>query len=59
MKKKRFGNSIAHRSPSRFTSLLKEKLERLGGTYEEVNMRTFKASQYCHITDACQKKKLR
>lgn len=54
-RKKRFGSSINRRSPSRFLSELKRKVESSGGTYTEVNTQTFKASQYNHVTDECVK----
>lgn len=54
-RKKRFGRSMNRRSPSRFLSELKRKAESSGGTYAEVNTRTFKASQYNHVTDECVK----
>ena len=56
--KKRFGKSIRNRAPAQFLSILKRKLEYTGGIYYEVNTRTFKASQYDHISDTYRKKKL-
>ena len=50
-RKKRFGRSINHRSPSRFLRVLKRKTESSGGIYAEINTQTFKASQYNHVTD--------
>lgn len=50
-RRKRFGRSINRRSPSRFLSELKRKVESSGGAYMEVNTQTFKASQYNHVTD--------
>ena len=57
-RKKRFGKSIGTRAPSKFLSILKRKLGYTGGTYQEVNTRTFKASQYDHTSDTYRKKKL-
>ena len=57
-RKKRFGKSIGTRAPSQFLTILKRKLGYTGGTYHEVNTRTFKASQYDHTSDTYRKKKL-
>ncbi|AOM84408.1 hypothetical protein [Salisediminibacterium beveridgei] len=57
-KKKRFGKSIANRAPSSFISILKDKVKNSGGSFEEVNTTTFKASQYNHKTGECTKKPL-
>ena len=57
-RKKRFGKSIGTRAPFQFLSILKRKLGYTGGTYQEVNTWTFKASQYDHISDTYRKKKL-
>jgi hypothetical protein len=57
-RKKRFGKSIANKSPATFKNTLKEKVLRLGGQFYEVNTRTFKASQYDHKKDEYIKKKL-
>lgn len=57
-RKKRFGKSIQNRAPAQFCSILRQKLERLGGQYLEVNTRTFRASQYNHVTDTYSKKPL-
>ena len=57
-RKKRFGKSIGTRAPSQFLSILERKLGYTGGTYQEVNTRTFKASQYDHTSDTYQRKKL-
>ena len=54
-RKKRFGKSIDGRSPSLFLDILKGKAEQCGGSYVEVNTRTYKASQYDHTTDTCTK----
>ena len=57
-KKKRFGHSIQERAPSMFLSLLKNKVEQYGGTFQFVDTKTFKASQYRHDTDTYKKEKL-
>lgn len=56
--KKRFGKSISVRAPAQLLSIIKRKLKYVGGTYHEVNTRTFRASQYNHVTDTYIKKKL-
>lgn len=57
-KKKRYGKSIARRCPGYFLSRLKKVFESTGGTYQEVNNWTFKASQFDHILNDCSKKSL-
>lgn len=47
-RKKRFGKSLGSRAPSKFLTILKQKLDAVGGRYNEVNTRAFKASQYDH-----------
>lgn len=58
-KKKRFGKSIAHRAPSLFISILKQKVTNNGGVFDEVNTATFKASQYDHKSNTYTKKPLK
>jgi hypothetical protein len=58
-KKKRFGKTIAHRSPASFVSILSKKVIALGGTFIKVKTSTFKASQYDHKADNCKKKDLK
>lgn len=41
-----------------FITILKEKVNRLSGTFVHVNTQTFKASQYCHIRNDYIKKPL-
>lgn len=50
-RKKRFGRSLGSRAPSAFLTILKQKLDTVGGQYNEINTRTFKASQYDHSDD--------
>lgn len=47
-KKKRFGRSLNRRAPALFLSELERKITAIGGVYQEVNTKTFKASQYDH-----------
>jgi hypothetical protein len=57
-KKKRFGKSIANKTPSMFLTILNNKLKSKGGTYLEVNTYKVKASQYNHLSREYNKKKL-
>lgn len=54
-KKKRFGHSLNSRSPSRFLTELERKALLLGGSWQEVHTRSYKASQYDHVSDRCTK----
>lgn len=56
--KKRFGRSITNRAPGRFVTLYRNRVERLGGTFHEINTRAARASQYDHTNDTYTKKKL-
>ena len=58
-RKKRFGKTIAHRSPATFVSILSRKVTALGGTFIKVKTSSFKASQYDHKADKCKKKELK
>ncbi|WHZ01949.1 transposase [Neobacillus sp. YX16] len=58
-KKKRFGKTIARRSPAAFVSILSRKVTALGGTLIKVKTSSFKASQYDHKADKCKKKELK
>ncbi|WP_310195628.1 transposase [Neobacillus niacini] len=58
-KKKRFGKTIARRSPAAFVSILSKKVTALGGTFIKVKTASFKASQYDHIADKCKKNELK
>ena len=58
-KKKRFGKTIARRSPASFVSILSKKVTALGGTFIKVKTSSFKASQYDHKADKCKKKDLK
>jgi hypothetical protein len=57
--KKRFGRTIARRSPAAFVSILSRKVTALGGTFIKVKTSSFKASQYDHKADKCKKKELK
>lgn len=57
-KKKRFGKSLANKSPSKFLTILQNKLKAKGGLYFEINTREVKASQYNHLNRQYNKKKL-
>lgn len=57
-KKKRFGKSLANKAPSMFVTILKNKIESKGGLYIEVNTYKVKASQYNHLNEEYNKKKL-
>lgn len=58
-RKKRFGHSINRRAPAAFLKELERKALAAGGTYEEVDTKSFKASQYDHTTDTCRKVSLK
>ncbi|MGH4118774.1 hypothetical protein [Clostridium sp.] len=57
-KKKRFGKSLANKAPSKFLTILANKLKAKGGKYFEINTREVKASQYNHLSHEYNKKKL-
>lgn len=57
-KKKRYGSSIGNRCPGGFMAQLKRRFECTNGEYVEVNTWTFKASQYDHMINNCNKKQL-
>ncbi len=54
-RKKRYGHSINSRAPSSFLTILKRKCEQYDGIYQEIDTRSYKASQYDHVTDTCTK----
>lgn len=54
-RKKRFGHSLANRSPAKFSAILERKAKALGGFLQKVNTKSFKASQYRHDTDTYEK----
>jgi hypothetical protein len=57
-RKKRAGKSILNRSPGYYHSWAKYRFEITGGKVQEVNNWTFKASQYDHKLNDCNKKSL-
>lgn len=57
-RKSRFGRSILRRAPSAFITRLETKILNQGGSVSSVNMKTYKASQYNHITRQPVKKSL-
>jgi len=57
-KKKRFGKSLANKAPGKFLEILDNKLRARGGKYFEINTRQVKASQYNHLNQQYNKKKL-
>ena len=57
-RKKRFGKSLANKAPSKFLTILQNKLKGKGGVYFEINTREVKASQYNHLNRQYNKKKL-
>ena len=57
-KRKRFGKSILNRCPGYFIAQAKYKFDLTGGSLKEVNTWTFKASQYDHKLNDCNKKSL-
>lgn len=56
--KKRFGKSISNKAPASFVTILKHKVETLGGTFIKVETARMKASQFNHITETYTKKNL-
>ena len=57
-RKKRFGKSISNKAPALFVSILRRKVLAAGGSFQEVDTYSVKASQYNHIEDTYTKKKL-
>ena len=58
MRKKRFGKSLANKAPAMFINILELKLKQYGGELEKVDIFSFKASQYDHLSKKYEKKKL-
>ena len=56
--KKRFGKSISNKAPASFVRILKQKVVAAGGSFENINTFTVKASQLNHITETYTKKSL-
>lgn len=57
-RKKRFGRSLENKAPSMFLTILENKVKSKGGKYIEVNTYKVKASQYNHLNQEYNKKKL-
>ena len=57
-RRKRYGKSIGKRSPGYFINQVKYRFALTGGTVDEVNTWTYKASQYDHVLDDTNKKQL-
>ena len=54
-RKKRFGRSLNNRAPAMLLTILERKCLQYGGVLFRVNTQTFRASQYNHSTDNCEK----
>lgn len=57
-RKKRFGKSLNDRAPSSFITILTRKAEQYGGQLVQIKTAAFRASQYQHDTDTCNKVEL-
>ena len=57
-RKKRFGKSLNNRAPASFITTLSRKALLYGGGVYKVDTKSFRASQYNHVTDDCIKSKL-
>jgi hypothetical protein len=57
-KKKRFGKSLNNRAPAMLISIIDRKLNYLNNEIHKVDTKEFKASQYNHVTNTYEKKKL-
>lgn len=57
-KKKRFGKSLANKAPAMLMTIIEKKLIAKGGVFIEVNTYKVKASQYNHLNQEYNKKKL-
>ena len=58
LRKKRFGKSLANKAPAMFITILEQKLKQYGGNLDRVDIFSFKASQYDHLSKKYEKKKL-
>lgn len=56
--RKRFGKSIANKAPAAMVTILAQKVEQAGGTFQKVDTFKVKASQYNHLTQTYTKKAL-
>ena len=57
-KKKRFGRTIANRAPSMLLEILERKLKYIDKNLNKVNTALVKASQYNHLANSYEKKRL-
>ncbi|NRD80827.1 transposase [Bacillus sp. BRMEA1] len=57
-KKKRFGRTISNKAPSMLLNIIERKLKYSGKSLNKINTHLVKASQYNHLTDTYEKKKL-
>lgn len=57
-RRKRFGKSIANKSPSSFVNILETKVQQNNGSFQKINTWKAKASQYNHLNHQYNKKKL-
>lgn len=58
-KKKRFGKSLANKSPSMLIEIINRKLMYYGNAIKKINTQKVKASQYNHFTGEYSKKELK
>ena len=58
-RKKRFGKSLKNKSPAKFLERLIKKADFYNIEVKYINTKTFKASQYNHLTDSYIKKELK
>lgn len=58
LSRKRFGKSIANKSPGSFLSILEQKVKAQGGRFKRIVTWKAKASQFHHMTGQYKKKKL-
>lgn len=58
LSRKRFGKSIANKSPGSFLSILEQKVKAQGGSFKRIITWKAKASQFHHMTGQYKKKKL-
>lgn len=56
--KKRFGKSIGNHAPAMLVEIINQKLKYGKQEIQKVNTITFRASQYNHVTNSYEKKKL-
>lgn len=58
LSRKRFGKSIANKSPGSFLAILEQKVKAQGGSFKRIVTWKAKASQFHHMTGQYKKKKL-